>query len=75
MTEPDLVVGSPMCKEYSPWQRLNEAKEVLQDARLQEEALKLAEESPVVRGKVAPPLPGLLAGRSSQPTGMPGCSP
>ena len=24
--EPDLLVGSPMCKDYSPWQRLNKAK-------------------------------------------------
>ena len=24
--EPDLVVGSPMCKEFSPWQRNNKAK-------------------------------------------------
>ena len=24
-TEPDLLVGSPMCKEFSPWQRLNKA--------------------------------------------------
>ena len=25
-TEPDLVVGSPLCRDYSPWQRLNVAK-------------------------------------------------
>ena len=25
-TEPDLLVGSPMCKDFSPWQKLNEAK-------------------------------------------------
>ena len=25
-TAPDLLVGSPMCKEFSPWQRLNKAK-------------------------------------------------
>ena len=25
-TCPDLLVGSPMCKDFSPWQRLNEAK-------------------------------------------------
>lgn len=25
-TEPDLLVGSPECKEYSPWQRINKAK-------------------------------------------------
>ena len=25
-TEPDLLVGSPMCKDFSPWQRLNKAK-------------------------------------------------
>ena len=24
-TEPDLVVGSPMCKDFSWWQRLNKA--------------------------------------------------
>ena len=25
-TCPDLLVGSPMCKDFSPWQRLNQAK-------------------------------------------------
>jgi len=25
-TEPDLIVGSPMCKDFSAWQRLNKAK-------------------------------------------------
>jgi len=25
-TEPDLLVGSPMCKDFSPWQRLNKAR-------------------------------------------------
>ena len=25
-TRPDLLIGSPMCKYFSPWQRLNEAK-------------------------------------------------
>ena len=36
-TEPDFLVGSPMCKDFSPWQRLNEAKsdhpEKYQEAR------------------------------------------
>ena len=25
-TCPDLLIGSPTCKDFSPWQRLNEAK-------------------------------------------------
>ena len=56
--KPDLLVGSPMCTMYSPWQRLNKVRSMqtykkrLKEARRHSEFVRELYEDQLRRGKL-----------------------